>query len=62
MAAIDLSEKTVIRFEKNVANELVFLIKDTVTAKEYMLSIQSGALTFTNIADDSDIVTFSPDP
>ncbi len=62
MATIDLSTRNVIRINKNMADENILLIEDAVTAKEYIVTLDSGTLTMTNIADDTEVLTFSPDP
>ncbi len=61
MAIIDLTGKAVILAFDNIANENVICIQDAVDAKQYLISLQSGVLTLTNVADDTEAITFTPD-
>ena len=61
MGVIDLSTRNVIRVCKDMANENILLAQDAVDGKEYLMTLESGVLTFTNIADDTEVLSFSPD-
>ena len=59
MATIDISTKTVVRIGGTVANEDVLTLLDSGSGKEYVLSLASGVLTLTNIADDTEVITIT---
>ena len=61
MAVIDLTGYPYICVTNKESGMSAVTIKDSVTSKEYLVTLQSGVIKLINVADDTDILSFSAD-
>ena len=61
MAAIDISTRAVVSVELGDSTMDLVVFIDETDSKQYVMTIDAGVLKFTNIADDSEVLSFTKD-